>query len=177
MNRLKYTYHAVPSLFPSAVPLGDGVSPGTFFLFRVHPLLFPDLYRMYEVKYQVHAVLETSGESAESVKTNYSALAFQLGCSAGGNERPGKDIHGGASATKDPGKLSLTHCSITEEQSIRGIVPRNGTEVGEESSRRNYKAVTYPCHPPEFRSQSSERILDHLLQSHLQTNARHSNSH
>ena len=78
------------------------MSPGSIFLFWVHPFLFPDLYRMYEVKYHVHEVLETSGESAESVKTNYSPLGFQLGSSAGGNERPGKDIHGGTSATRDP---------------------------------------------------------------------------
>jgi len=73
-NRLKYTHHTLPSPFPSALPLGHGMIPGSIFLFWIHPFLFPSLDRMCEVKYHVREVLKTSGESADSVKTNYSPL-------------------------------------------------------------------------------------------------------
>ena len=39
------------------------MSPGSIFLFWIHPFLFPDLNRMHEVKYHVHEVLKTSSES------------------------------------------------------------------------------------------------------------------
>lgn len=61
------------------------MSPESIFLVWIHPLLFPDLNRMYEVKYHVHEDLKISGESAKSVKTEYSLLGFQLGSSTGGN--------------------------------------------------------------------------------------------
>lgn len=48
------------------------MSPGSILLFWIHPFLLLDLDRMYEVKYHVQEVLKTSGESVESVKTNYS---------------------------------------------------------------------------------------------------------
>src|SRR5699024_4984525 len=72
VNTLKYTHHALHSPFPSAGHLGDGMSPGSILLFWIHPFLLLDLDRMYEVKYHVQEVLKASGESAESVKTNYS---------------------------------------------------------------------------------------------------------
>ena len=39
------------------------MSPGSIFLFWIHPFLFPDLNRMHEVKYHLHEVLKTSSES------------------------------------------------------------------------------------------------------------------
>lgn len=44
------------------------MSPGSLFLFWIHPFLFPDLNGTYEVKYHEHEVLKTSGESAKPVK-------------------------------------------------------------------------------------------------------------
>jgi len=54
------------------------MTPGSIFIFWIHSFLFPDLNRVCEVKYHVHEVLKTSGESAELVKANYSPLGFQL---------------------------------------------------------------------------------------------------
>jgi len=41
VNRLKYTHHELPSPFPSAVPLGDGRTPVSIFLFWIHPFWAP----------------------------------------------------------------------------------------------------------------------------------------
>ena len=93
--------HAAFSI-SSAVPLGDGKSLGVSSSFGFILSSFLTCTECMKSNINVHEVLETSGESAESVKTNYSLLGFQLGSSTGGNERLGKDSHGGTSATKDP---------------------------------------------------------------------------